>query len=157
MKTMLFNGSKEFEAPFFFSHRHGEVTYYSTLENKGHFSFWLVKECITVLEIYVSKKNCASSQVTHSHCQHDYTVEGTFKHIILQATACYGAVELTVTVGTNRKKRTSKASPARSKYLSVFQALGSPHLFFVAYSPVSVKHEASFLMWKRKNTALDPG
>lgn len=75
-------------------------------ETKDFFFFFASSKMLQCAEIEVSK-NCMRSQVIHSHSQHDYAVEGTFEHITF-FNACNGAVELTVTMGTNRRKTTRK-------------------------------------------------
>lgn len=91
---------------FSFTHRIREVRFHTPLRNKGLFFFFASSKMLQCAEIEVSK-NCMRSQVIHSHSQHDYAVEGTFEHVTF-FNACNGAVELTVTMGTNRRKTTRK-------------------------------------------------
>lgn len=65
------------------------------------------------------------SQVAHSHGQHDYAVKGTFEHITFyKSLLANGAVEVTVTVGTNEKykKRLEGSESSSLNFTNTFQA-----------------------------------
>lgn len=114
-------------------------------ETKDFFFFCFPSsKMLQCAQIEVSK-NCMRSQVMHSHSQHDYAVEGTFKHITFR-NACNGAVELTVTMGTNIK-RLQESESSSLRFVNIFPGLAKSIFcaFFFSLERCN-RHRASFLV-----------